>query len=88
MLRLKPGGSDQDRYARRNRAIKAGFERVGRGEIDQHVAMILIDRERRVCLNRLGNRPAHSTVRRDEAEADRLVGGAHARCLAKAFLQG
>ena len=60
-----------------DRAVEARPERVGRREIDQHVAMVLIDREAGIFRDGLGDRLAHAPVGRDQADADRLVGGAH-----------
>jgi len=34
---LEPGGADHDRRSRRDGGVEMGLERVGRGEIDQHV---------------------------------------------------
>ena len=53
-------------------------KRRRRGEIDEHVAMVLVEREARVLGDGRGDRLAHAAVGRDEADADRLVGGAHA----------
>ena len=71
----KAGRADQDRDRGRDRAVEARLERVGRGEIDQHVAMILVDREAGVLGDGGGDRLAHAAIGREQADADRLVGG-------------
>ncbi len=55
----------------------------GRGKIYEHIAMILIEREpgifsdsRRDCLS-------HAPVWSEQADADRLVGGAHSPVMAE-----
>src|SRR3954453_22894042 len=77
MLVGEAGGSDEDRDAAGYCPVEAGAKRGGRREIDQYVGVILIDREAGIFAYRLGDRLAHPAVRRDEADADRLVGRAH-----------
>ena len=81
---VEPGGADQDRDPGRNRAFKAGLERRSGGEVDEHVAMILVDQEARILSSRRGDRLAHAPVRGDQADPDRLLGGAHQPVMAKA----
>ena len=56
---VEAGRADQDRDARGNRPVEARLERRRRGEIDQHVAMILVDREARVFGDGRRDRLAH-----------------------------
>ena len=60
-------------------AVEARLERGGRGEVDQHVATILVDRKAGIVGNCLGNGMAHAAVRREEADADGLVGSSHGK---------
>ena len=78
MLRLQPGGPDEQRDVRRNCPLKARIERGGSGKIHQYVGMVLVDRECPIVSDCVRDRAAHSSVGRDEADAGRLVGGAHA----------
>ena len=66
-----------------NRAVEAGLQRGGDGEIDQHVAMVWIDREAGIFGDRGGDRAAHAAVGGEKGEADRLLVGAHGRLMAQ-----
>ena len=77
---LKPGGADHDRHAGRARRVEIGLQRVGAGEIDQHVAAAR-QRQRIAALvdaagmdlarggNRLHQRPPHAPFAADNADA-------------------
>ena len=58
-------------------------ERGGGREIDQHVAMVGIDREAGVGGGRLGDGAAHAAVGGEQGEANRLAVGAHERVMAQ-----
>ena len=50
---------------------------AGDGEIDQHVAMVGVDREAGIGGDRLGDRAAHAAVGGEQGQADGLSVGAH-----------
>ncbi len=74
---IEAGGADQDGDRGGHGAVEARPQRRRRGEVDQHVAMLLVERKAGIVSDRRGDRPAHAAVGRDEADPDWLVGGAH-----------
>src|SRR5205085_5979633 len=59
MLGLEAGGADEDWSAGRHCSLETGFERGRRGEVDQHIAMLLVDEETTVVVGGRGNGSAH-----------------------------
>ncbi len=88
MLRLQTGRPDEDRDIGRYGAVEARLQRGRRGEIDQHIAMVLVDRKSGVIAHRLGDGFAHPAVRSNQADADGLVGRAHGSLLSEAAPAG
>ena len=74
---VEAGRPDQDRDAAGNRPVEAGLQPGRRREIDEHVAMILVDREAGIFGDCGGDRAAHPAVRSEKADADRLLVSAH-----------
>ena len=80
---IKAGRPDEDRNSCRNRAIEAFTKPRGRRKIDQHIAMVLIDREAGIFSCRRRDCLSHAPVWSEQADADRLVGGAHSPVMAE-----
>ena len=82
---VEPGRSNQNWDAGGYRAVEARLERGGGGEIDDDVAMILVDGKTAIILGGLRDGAAHPAVGRDQGQADRLVSTAHGATLSEAF---
>src|SRR5439155_17905566 len=78
MLRLQPGGADENGNPGGNGTIETRLKRSRSRKVDQHVGVVLIYGECRILRDGGRDGFAHSPVRGDEADPDRLVGGAHA----------
>ena len=74
---VEAGGADQQRDSGRDCAVEALLERGGGGEIDQNVAMIVIESETRILGDGEGDRLAHPPIGREQGDADGLLVGAH-----------
>ena len=75
--RVKSGRTDEDWNAPGDRTIQAGLKRSRRGEIDHHVSAIVVDLEPRIIGDGSGNSLTHAPIRREQADADRLLDTAH-----------
>ena len=74
--------------------LSAGYEYRDRssnadGETyNQHVAMVLVDREAGILGHRGGDRLAHPAFGREQCDSDRLLGGAHSLLLSEGVPAG
>ena len=79
MLFDQAGSANQKRHRCRNRPIEAGSQRGGGGEIDQDVAMLIVQFEVRILRDGLLDGHTHSATRGEQGNADGLLVGAHRR---------
>ena len=77
------GRPDQDWNAGAHRLIEARPKPVGGGEVDQHVAMVIVDNDVIRGFDRGSDRPPHSAPRGVKRQAERLLVGAHGAVMAQ-----